>query len=46
MVGHLGALHLLNANGEKLNELLGSSRDSYFLGALFLFLEIAMIIYL
>ena len=40
MVGHLEALHLLNANGEKLNEPLISSRDSYFLGALFLFLEI------
>tara|TARA_B100001121_G_scaffold121600_1_gene106620 strand:+ start:599 stop:1513 length:915 start_codon:yes stop_codon:yes gene_type:complete len=30
----------LNANGEKLNEPLVSSRDSFFLGALFLFLEI------
>ena len=30
----------MNANGEKLNEPLVSSRDSFFLGALFLFLEI------
>ena len=30
----------MNANGEKLNEPLVSARDSFFLGALFLFLEI------
>ena len=42
MAGHLGELHLLNANGEELNEPLVSSRDSYFLGALFLFLEIVV----
>ena len=32
----------MNANGEKLNGSLVSSRDSYFLGALFLFLEIVV----
>ena len=32
----------MNANGEKLNGSLKSSRDSYFLGALFLFLEIVL----
>ena len=32
----------MNANGEKLNEPLVSSRDSFFLGALFLFLEIVI----
>ena len=32
----------MNANGKKLNEPLVSSRDSYFLGALFLFLEIVV----
>ena len=32
----------MNANGEKLNEPLVSSRDSFFLGALFLFLEILL----
>ncbi len=42
MVGHLEELHLLNANGEKLNAPLVSSRDSYFLGALFLFIEIVV----
>ncbi len=42
MVGHLEELHLLYANGEKLNAPLVSSRDSYFLGVLFLFLEIVV----
>ena len=32
----------MNANGEELNEPLVSSRDPYFLGALFLFLEIVV----
>ncbi len=32
----------MNANGERLNGSLKSSRDSYFLGALFLFLEIVL----
>ncbi len=32
----------MNANGEKLNEPLVSSRESFFLGALFLFLEIVI----
>ncbi len=32
----------MNANGKKLNGSLKSSRDSYFLGALFLFLEIVL----
>ncbi len=32
----------MNANGKKLNGSLKSSRESYFLGALFLFLEIAI----
>ena len=42
MAGHLEALHLLNANGKKLKEPLLSSRNSYFLGAFFLFLEIVV----
>ena len=42
MAGLSEAFRLLNANGEKLNGSFIFSRDSYFLGALFLFLEIVL----